>query len=186
MLKKLARLRRKTDGIAAVEFALIAPIMVTILLGLIEFSNALQCHQKVTNLAASAADLVAQVTQVSNSDMQDIFQSVNTILYPFPTSNNPQITVSSIAWKSATTGTILWSQTQNGTARAQGSVITIPAGLFPPNPPVVCSTKACGLVLSEVQYNYTSPLGKMIIGTLPMTDSFYAKPRQSPQVALIT
>jgi hypothetical protein len=125
------------------------------------------------------------VTQVSNADVQDIFKSVNAILYPFPTNNNPQITISSITYKTPTTGTIAWSQAQNATARGVGTVVNVPAGMFPPNPPVVCSAKACSLILAEVQYNYTSPLGKMIIGTLAMKDTFYAKPRQSPVVALV-
>jgi Flp pilus assembly protein TadG len=184
MLKSLVRLRKKNDGVAAVEFALIAPVLITMLLGSIELTNALECHQKVTNLAASTADLVAQVTQVSNADMQDIFSSVNQILYPFPTTNNPQITVSSLTYKTATTATVAWSMAQNTTQRGNGTIVTIPAGLFPPNPPVTCSAKACSLILAEVKYNYTSPLGKLIIGTLPMTDTFYAKPRQSPTVAL--
>lgn len=184
MLKLLARFGKKKDGIAAVEFALIAPILVAMLLGAVELTSALECHQKVTNLAASAADLVAQVPQVSNADMQDIFTSVNTILYPFPTNNNPQITVSSLTWKTATSATVAWSKTQNGTQRAQGAIVTVPAGLFPPNPPVTCTAKACSLILAEVTYNYSSPLGKLIVGVLPMTDTFYAKPRQSPTVAL--
>jgi Flp pilus assembly protein TadG len=182
MLKLLSRFRKKKDGMAAVEFALIAPVMVTLLLGVIECANALQCHQKVTSLAASAADLVAQVSQVSSSDVTNIFSSVNAILYPFPTNNNPQITISSLTWKTATTATVAWSEAQNATKRAQGSVVTVPAGLFPPNPPVTCSAKACSLILAEVQYNYVSPLGKIIVGTIPMTDTFYAKPRQSPTV----
>ena len=39
MLKMLTSFRRNQDGVAATEFALIAPIMITLMLGVIEFSK---------------------------------------------------------------------------------------------------------------------------------------------------
>ena len=64
--------------------ALIAPVLGTLLVGTIEVCNALECHQKVTMLASTAADLVAQATTVSTTDMTNIFDATTAIIYPFP------------------------------------------------------------------------------------------------------
>jgi Flp pilus assembly protein TadG len=175
MLKNIKLFCGATGGLAAVEFGFIAPVLALLLLGTIELCNAMDCHQRVTTLAASTADLVAQETEVSDSDLTNIFSTVNTILYPFPTTNT-SIVLTSIGGDSK----VLWSKAQNGTQRATGSAVTVPAGLFPPG----CTTaKACSVILAEVSYGYQSPLGRMIQSVMPMTDTFYARPRRSPIVA---
>lgn len=175
MLRQLKKLWRARDGLAAVEFAFFAPVLAVLLLGTVEVCSALDCHQRVTTLASSVADLVAQETEVSDTDLTNIFSTVNTILYPFPTTNTT-IVLTSIGGDSK----VLWSKAQNGTQRATGSTFTVPSGLFPPG----CTTAtACSVILAEVTYSYTSPLGDFIKGPISMTDTFFARPRRSPVVA---
>jgi len=56
----LRRFRKAKDGLAAVEFAMLLPVMITLFFGVVELSLALACRADVTNMAAAAADLVAQ------------------------------------------------------------------------------------------------------------------------------
>src|ERR1700748_3011401 len=79
----IAKFLKAEGGLAAIEFAFIAPLLVTLLLGAVEISSALECRQKVTSLASSAADLVAQTASVSSTDMTNIFNAVTAIVYPF-------------------------------------------------------------------------------------------------------
>jgi len=179
MLKELRHFRRAKGGLAAIEFALIAPVMVTVLLGTVELCNALECHQKVTMLASTGADLVAQSTSVSAADMQNVFAAVNAIVYPFA-SANAKIVISSIVSDGSGNGTVAWSLAQNTTALTTNQAVTVPTGLMSASD---CAKNACSVILAQVTYDYTSPVGSFITGTVPMSDTFYAHPRRSATVA---
>jgi Flp pilus assembly protein TadG len=185
MLKRLRDLKAYDSGMAAVEFALIAPIMMALFFGLVEVCNALDAHQKVTSVASTAADLTAQATSVDAADLNDIFAASSAIMSPFST-NDISIVITSIAGDgNRNEGTVLWSQTNgHGTAHTVGSTITIgdpsqlsdeDVGLLPAS---CTGSTQCSIILAEVSYNYTSPYGKFIVGNLPMSDLFYSKPRR--------
>jgi Flp pilus assembly protein TadG len=179
MLKTIRRFRRQDGGMAAVEFALIAPVMIGLFFGTVEVCNALSCHQKVTTVASSAADLVAQATRVSDTDMADIFTAANSIMVPFP-----QAATSIVLTSIGGDGTVLWSDASNGNgAHAVGDTLPVPDGLFPPG----CNTATgCSVILAEVRYNFVPPLAGSTIGDIPMTDTFYAKPRRAVTITRIT
>jgi Flp pilus assembly protein TadG len=170
---------KEKKGLAAVEFALIGPVLATLLMGTIEMCNALACHQKVTMLASTAADLVAQTKTVSASDMTDIFSAVTSITYPFP-STSAKIVISSIVSDGAGNGTVAWSVAKNGTALTTNAAVPVPTGLMSA---ALCAKNACSIILATVTFPYTSPVSKFIVGTVNMTDYFYARPRKSTTVS---
>ncbi len=162
---------------AAVEFALIAPVLMLMFFGLVEVCNALSCHQKVTSVSSTADDLVGQATQVSKADLANVFAASGDIMTPF-SSGTMSIVVTSIGGTTTpNVGQVLWSETNGqGVAHAVGSTLAVPTGLLP----ATCtSSSQCSILLSEVSYNYTSPYGQIIVGTFPMTDTFYTAPRRS-------
>ena len=113
MLRLLRKFRKSQKGLAAIEFAFIAPVLGTLLVGTIEVCNALECKQKVTSMASSVADLVAQTSSVSASDLSNIFAAGNALIYPFPTTSS-KIVVSSIVSDGAGNGTVAWSHASSG------------------------------------------------------------------------
>lgn len=170
----ILRFCRSDRGLSAVEFALLAPLLCVLLLGTIVICSALECRQKLISEASSVADLVAQSTAVSNGDLQDIFQSGTTIMYPFD-STRGTIVVSSIV-NNAQTGanTVAWSEAYNGgTALPVSSTVSVPVGVIAPGG---------SAIFVQVSYNYTSPIGSTFINSVPMSDSFYCRPRQSTSV----
>jgi Flp pilus assembly protein TadG len=179
MLRKFRQFLRHKGGIAAVEFGLIAPVLGALLVGTVEVCNALQCKQKVTSVASSVADLVAQTKSVSASDMSNIFAAANALTYPFPSSNSG-IVVSSVISDGAGNGTVAWSQAQNATPLSVNSAVIVPTGLMTA---ASCAKGACSVILTQVTYKYTSPIGTVITGTNTMSDYFYARPRKSATVA---
>ena len=174
MLTKIRKFCRATHGLAAVEFGLISPLLVVMLLGSVETSNAIACDQKVQSMAAATSDLVAQATSVSTSDVNDIFSAVNTVIYPYPTAAMT-IIVTSIVNDPNHPGNyiVAWSQAQNGTPHSVGSTITVPAGLV---------TTGGSVIYSEVRYSYSSPVSGMVTPIIHMNSSFYSKPRASAQI----
>jgi Flp pilus assembly protein TadG len=172
MLRTFFRMLKAREGLAAVEFAFIAPVMILMFFGAVEMSAAVDCKTRVTNVASTAADLVAQETTVSSTDMANVFAALNAIIYPFP-SSAARIVISSIVYKTSTTGTVDWSNAQNATARSVGATVTVPTGLM---------TSGGSVILAEITYLYSSPTTQVLTGTVTMTGSFYAHPRRSAKV----
>lgn len=179
LMGRWRKFRKCKRGLAAVEFALIAPVLVTILLGTVEVSDALNAHQKVTLLASTGADLVAQATSVSRTDMSNIFGAVDAIIYPYAAAN-AHIVISSIVSDGNGNGTVAWSQAQNATPLTVNSAVAVPAGLMAATS---CPANTCSVIFATVTYNYTSPFGHFFIGTVPLSDKFYARPRRSATVS---
>ncbi len=167
---------RAKGGLAATEFALIAPLMLTIYFGITELCDALTANMKATGVASTAADLFAQKKTITNSDKNDIFAAINSLMYPYPTNPAMKIVVSSLIDNGNGTVKVAWSDAQNTPARTVNSIVTIPTGL-------VTSGSGGSVIFAEITYNYSSPAGHLIYGALPMTDKFYEKPRQVAQVA---
>ena len=164
------------QGMVAVEFALIIPVMLTIYFGTVETTNALTAARRVTNVTQTAADLTAQVTTVATSDLNDIFAASTAILTPFPTTGL-KVTISSItaSASNASTTTVAWSKAYGGgTARSTNSSVTLPAGL---------TTAGSSIIMVETTYTYNSPVAEFITGPITMTEVAYLKPRRSVSVA---
>jgi Flp pilus assembly protein TadG len=174
----MKRFWKQTDGLAAVEFAFVLPIMLSFFLGLIEVSQALSCRASVTDLAATGSDLIAQESSVTTADMSNVFNALAAMLFPFDASK-AKITISSIVDNNTTTtGKVAWSCTYGGTARTANSVVTVPTGIIVPG-------GGGSVILSEVTYNYGSPISGYFVKNLTMTNIFYSKPRLVSQISLV-
>ncbi len=170
------RFRKSRGGVAATEFALIAPVMIALYFGITELCDALTANMKVTTVASTAADLTAQKKTITNSDMNDIFAALTSLMYPYSTSPNMTIIVSSLVDAGNSQVKVAWSSAQNATARSVNSVVTVPTGL-------VTSGGGGSVIFAEVTYNYSSPAGHLIYGTITMSDKFYLRPRQTAQIS---
>lgn len=168
------RFWRDTRGLAAVEFAMILPIMLTLYFGTLETADALTASRRVANVAETAADLVAQETTVSSADLNDVFAASTAILTPFDTAPI-KITISSVVASSSNVTTVAWSSAYGGaTARTVNSSITLPTGL---------TTANSSIIMAEVTYSYVSPIAHFIVGPITMTETAYLRPRRSLTVA---
>ncbi len=169
LLRKFYKAR---DGLAAIEFAFIAPVMITLFFGTVELSNALSARQDVTSIASTAADLVAQQSTITNADMSNVLDAMGAILYPYPT-DVATIVISSVVDTGATYPKVAWSDAQNGTARqVDSSVTTLPSGL-------IVSGSGQSIIMVEVTYTYASASTQLLKLPITMTSVFYAKPRKS-------
>jgi Flp pilus assembly protein TadG len=173
-LSRLARrFRGNARGVAAVEFALVLPLMITLYLGGAEVSQAITASRKVTLVSRTVADLASQVSSISNAEMTNILDASSAIISPF-SSGDLKVTVTCVTIDAAGKATVAWSDTLNGTAHGVGSSVTLPAALDVPS---------TSLIWSEAEYDYTPTIGYVITGTLPLKDEMYMRPRLSDTVA---
>ena len=175
ILSSLRRFYRDRRGVAAVEFALILPIMLTIYLGGVEVGDGFAIDTRVTLVTRAVTDLATQYVTIDNSDMSTILNASTELVTPY-SSANIIVTLSEVTTDNNGNGTITWSDSLNGTARTVGSAITLPTSL---------KIKNISLILGEVSYNYTPALGYTITGTITMSDSFYMLPRLSNSVTRV-
>jgi len=60
------------DGIAAMEFTLVAPVLIAVYFGVVEITHVVSTHRKVSQAAAVVSDLAAQMDYISKEDLQNI------------------------------------------------------------------------------------------------------------------
>lgn len=179
----LARFGKDKRGVAAVEFAFIAPLMLVLLFGMIDTSSGIAVDRKVTLTARTLSDLVSQGSQVTATDISNFFKMGSAIMTPYavtPAIMTQKITQVSI--DASKTVKVVWSY--NGsvsgssvtvtTGYSKDTVITtIPANLLVPN---------TYLIWSEVKYTYTPITGYLIKADVPLSEETFTRPRQSDKV----
>ncbi len=157
--------RRDQRAVSAVEFALLAPMMIGLYLGGVEISEGISVDRKVTLAAGAVANLAAQNDVLSVTDMTNVLDATSTIIAPY-SADPMKITVSCINIDANKVATVKWSVTRNGTIRS-GS-IALPAALQ------VANTQ---LLFGEVSYTYTPTVGHVIKSSINLSDTVYMAPR---------
>ena len=180
--------RKAQDGMAAVEFALLLPVMITLFFGMCETSLALLCRADVSIMVSTASDLIAQESTTQTSDISNVYSAAGTVLFPYynpATSGSaaPTIRITSINYDtttaSTTEGKVGWTCTQSGSGslspatRSVGDTVTLPQPIMTANGSVI---------MAEVAYSYASPTSKIITGPINMTNVWYTKPRRVLQI----
>ena len=165
---RITEFARDRRGAAAVEFAMLLPLMMTLFLGGVEVSEGVGAKRKTTLVARAVADLAAQSKKITNADMQDIFNAARVVAAPFPTTPQLKVVVSSIAIDGAGVAKVAWSDALNATARAVGATVTVPDALKSPN---------TTLIWAEATYDYTPAIGYALSGTFSLTDKLFMRPR---------
>jgi len=174
MIRLFRRFRRDKKGVSAVEFALIAPVLIASYFGLAEMCGAMMAERKASLIASEIGDLTAQGTTMNTAGVTDIFAVANTVMSPMPTATLNMRISSITADSTDKIFTVAWSKTQGTWTTAVST--TVPAGLLPANGDII---------RSEVQYTYSSPVSDFIKTPLVFNETFYLVPRQSAAVTWV-
>lgn len=172
MIALLKRLFRDRRGVSAVEFALIAPAMIAFYFGLAEITQALLAERRAGHAASAIGDLVAQSSSISDTEVTDIFQIATTIMQPYPT-DTLKMRVTSVTANAAGVTTVAWSNASGLTAYSTGAAITVPTGVIAADQSVI---------MSEVTYDYDSPVNFFMPNAVTFSRKFYLRPRKSDEV----
>jgi Flp pilus assembly protein TadG len=136
LLARLRRLALVEDGVAAVEFALILPIMLLVYIGSVEASLAITMDRKVQLVAGALGDLVARSdTTIPAGTLEDFFQAAGGIMTPYPADELKQVVTQVLVSADGATASVVWSRQyvegvmSVGTDHAQGASFTLPAAM---------------------------------------------------------
>jgi len=183
MRNLFARFWHGIEGLAAVEFAFVLPIILIMLLGLVELSTASGVRTQVINMASTASDLIAQKSTATGSDIDASFAATRAILFPNDTTAAAITITSVIDGGTGNAPVIAWSCSMAGA----NAVTTTPfAKGGNPNPVIPTGVLTAGsggsVIWSRVTYKYKSVLTYFLPATSTWTNDFYTKPRRVAQI----
>jgi Flp pilus assembly protein TadG len=174
--RQLRRLLFDRSGVAAVEFAILLPIMIGLYIGGLEFSDGFTVKRKVTNATSALGDLVTRTEEITKAEMADILEAASAVIAPYDV-GNLKIKVSGVAIDEDSVAKVTWGAAQNDTALAKDATMTLPDGVKIPE---------TFLVVVEVHYNFDPVIGYVITGSIDISDTFYLKPRLSDTICYDT
>ena len=168
-------------GVAAIEFAVIVPVMLLMFFGVVEFSSGVAVDRKVTLAARTLSDLVSQSTTVQDTDLTNAGQTAKAIMTPYPAVPlkssitelyvDPKTLVARVQWSKALTIDSSGNVTFGVSAHAPKDVVPIPTAL---------QVGDTYLIWSEVSYVYVPAVGYVMAKTgVTLSDFTYTRPRQS-------
>lgn len=172
VLHWLRRFRDAREGVSAVEFALIAPIMILIYFGMAELCQGFMAQKRVEHVASAIADLVAQDDSVSTAELTDVFTVARHVLSPYPTTTLKQ-RISSVTRDSNGVAKVDWSSSSGWTNRSNGSTVTLPADLI---------GNGESVIMAEVEYAYHSAADYVMPEQINFKKTYYLRPRMSDKV----
>jgi Flp pilus assembly protein TadG len=165
-------------GATAIEFALVLPIVLLLLLGCFEVPRFVLVFQRLARTSSGVADLVAQADEpLTTNQMADIFTAAKIMMQPYDIVANGRIYVSSINNPSGAGVKITWQKNNAGSVGtasklgAQGTNPTakIPAALVPLSNEEVLA--------AEVYFNYTPVFSSLIYSGSQLYMISYTRPR---------
>ena len=104
-----AKLSPRRRGVAALEFALIAPVMIALYMGSVEATAGLDLNKNLGRATSMVADLVTQQQTITKAEIKDIMDIGTATLLPY-TRDTPQITITAIDISAASVATVAWSR----------------------------------------------------------------------------
>jgi Flp pilus assembly protein TadG len=183
----IARLVPDNRGVAAVEFALIAPLLLAMYFVTMEVAQGIEANKKVGRVGSMVADLITQQSEITPADLKAIMEIGESILQPYNRSE-PKIVVTAIniTPDPGSTVEVAWSgKIENGNFTKD----TVTTASVPP----ALNLPGTFLVRVESSLDYKplitwSPDAKSTLGltaafdNIPMKETYYLRPRMSPTV----
>jgi Flp pilus assembly protein TadG len=170
----IGKFRKAKSGMAAVEFALIVPIMVAFFFGVSELGDYILAARKVSNVSSTAADLTSQNQTVTNADMNEIMNALAVIMRPLDPSTST-IRISSIVADNQGRLSVRWSDARRISPYNPGSAAPswVPVNVVPANSSVI---------VAEVTLRYQTLFGMYLTQGMTISDNFFLRPRRSVEV----
>ena len=175
MLRSLrSRLGRDQRGIAAVEFALVLPVMILFSMGIAEVGRFALLSLKLQHAATTMGDLASRDEELSVAAVQSMFSAMEHIVQPFTIGAAGVVLVSGVGVDGGGAPTVFWQQRGAGTLSAVSEVgvaggnATLPSGLVLRDGETV--------IIAEAVFRYTPWLLGLIPERILRREAYY-RPR---------
>jgi Flp pilus assembly protein TadG len=173
--------RNDCRGVITVEFAMIAPVMLVLFFGVLEFSSGVAVDRKVALAARTLSDLTSQSLVVADSDLSNYGQAVKAVMFPYSTLPvngtvteiyiDPTTHAARVQWSRSVNINASGNVTVTTSSHSPKDVVTVPPAL---------NIDGTYLIWSEVNATYVPTVGYvMSTAGVKLSEIDYTRPRQS-------
>jgi Flp pilus assembly protein TadG len=173
-MRRIGRLRfasagflRDNRGIAAVEFALIAPALIFLVMGVLEMSFRFRAAEEATRYVHQMADLVSRENTLTTSSLEDLYSAATNMMKPLDDVDDLDFDISSVGFDGVDAVPAMYWRRVAGTpvdfvaAQAEGMGVQDET-----------------VIRVGVRYTYTSVLTSLFGGeTMAIEREAFARPR---------
>ncbi len=161
---------KNEEGLAAMEAAMIFPILMTLLLGTFDMGNGILANQKTIRASQITADLLARNKSVSSTMLTESIEAGRLAFEPLSTTSYG-IDIISIRFDNNSQPQIVWRETQNMTAVAD--VLDRVAPLGAPGE---------GVLVVAVKYDFEPIFSGFVVDSISMREIAFARGRKTPVI----
>lgn len=193
--RSLRSLGTDRKGVAALEFALVVPLLMVMYFVTIEVSQGIETNKKLARAASTVADLVTQQQAMTATQLGEIMDVGKAILKPYGRSDLKFVaTAIEVTDEDSPKVKVVWSKASAGAtqpclAAAAGSVPDLPPRLKVRGSYLI-HVKTCldykPVITWAAASQAESGLGVMDVifrnGVLKMNQGYYLRPRMSPTI----
>ena len=172
----IRRFRHEERAVAAVEFALIVPFLLTLYFGSMEASSLFTADRRVNTISATMGDLISQWDDddgaIPAATMTDYFAAAQSLIFPMSTTGLKQV-ITCVQVNADGTTKVLWSKGFGG-----GTPRTVNSS-YPLAATKMMNQVAQGkwLIASEVYYPYLPLLAQVFTNTVNLYHENLYMPR---------
>jgi len=154
MKRWLLNLWHDNRGVAAVEAALMFPVLLTLFIGCTEVTFKIWSTQKAEKLAVTLADVVAQTQTVAKEDLEYMVGASDNIMEPFDFGTDGVVYISSVyVTQGETVAKVNWQCKMAGSFEALSKVgVTGADAVLPEDMTLV---ERDNVIVAEIFYKYT-------------------------------
>ncbi len=156
---------------AIAEFAIIFPILMTMVLGVYEVGSAIVINQKSIAASQMVADLITRNVTVDDADIDDIVKAAEHVLSPYEI-DELGVDILSVQYDENDDPQEVWRETRNMEPREDA--LTRSTGL---------GTEGDGAVVVTVRYVYHPAFSSAVIGDVEMEEMAFARGRRTAIVS---
>ncbi len=169
----LSRYKSEENGLAAVEAAMIFPIMLVLLIGVFDAGNAILTNQKTIRASQVVADLITRQNIVSGADINEAVAAGRLAFEPLDDSSFG-VDIVSIRFDEDADSEIVWRETIN----------------MPPVPNALSRVEALenpneGVVMVSVTYDYEPLFVGFVMDAFGMEEVAFSRGRSTPVITRV-
>jgi Flp pilus assembly protein TadG len=168
------------DGVVVTELALILPLLLIILAGIVEVSNYVLLNMKAQHTVVSLGDLTTRSSTISADTVADVYTAIEEIMAPYPTSTRSKVIISALSIDEASTVTdpiIIWQCTSPSAGVSAGSALGEYSESVDFTSETITMREGETLVVTEFFYNYEPLVFQNVIKKGLIRKKAYFRPR---------
>ena len=126
----MRRFGRDRHGAGAIEFAIVAPLLIMAYVSAFEISVGINMSSKVSRAASTVSDLLTQEPATSADTLDTMKEVTKRVIAPFQQADGYTLKITGVAVDANGKATVAWSRDQaKGQPYIKGTAVTLPSNI---------------------------------------------------------